>query len=248
MTTAVQAYSPRITGAELPRNGKPLLIVSYTVQGKGDGDYQAVLQGEKPFVETDWLRQNGTITPEMLKLLVPKNAVGPLNAGNIYVWTDPNHNYSEGLRMLRWDFRDRGRPFLYSNREPEGRGSIWGVLLGSVAEGGGRLKIDGVDYYVQPEITLRGKNLWEMRVYAQDNGMIHSLSPAVNAAARFTRAEDPDKGWVRSEVERFEKNRTDLKEVHVEDMYRQLRDCIWKSSVVIAGEMLAWPIMLSQEP
>ena len=111
MVTAVQAYSPRITGAELPRSGKPILITSYKVEDRGNGRYKAVLQGDKPFVEVDWRSQNGTITPEMLKLLVPQDAVRPLKAGNTYVWTDSNPDYSEGLRRLRWDFWLRGGRF-----------------------------------------------------------------------------------------------------------------------------------------
>lgn len=247
MATALQAYSPRITGAELPRSGKPIVIVSYKVQDKGNGNYQAVLHGEKPFVEIDWPRQDGTITPEMLSLLVPQDAVRPLNADDTYVWTDSNPYCSEGLRRLLWDFRRRERPVLYSGWVPEFRVSNWGALLGSAAEGGDRLKIDGIEYFVQPEVALRGKNLWEMGLYAQDNGMIHSLSPAVNAAAKFTMPENPDREWVRSEVERFEKNNAGLKERQVNDRYKQLKDHIWKSYAVIAGEMLAWPIMLSQE-
>ena len=247
MATALQAYSPRITGGELPRNGKPIVIVSYMVQDRGNGNYKAVLQGEKPFVEMNWPRQDGTITPEMLSLLVPQAMVRPLNADNTYVWTDSNPNYSEGLRRLRWVFGGRVRPGLGSVGGPEVRVSGGGALLGSAAEGGDRLQIDGIDYFVQPEVALRGKNLWEMGLYAQDNGMIHSLSPAVIAAAKFTMPERPDRKWVRSEVERFEANKAGLKERDVQDRYKQLRDHIWKSYAVIAGEMLAWPIMLSQE-
>ncbi len=247
MTTALQAYSPRITGAELPRNGKPIVIVSYKVQDSGNGNYQAVLQGKKPFVEIDWRRQNGTITSDMLNLLVPQDVVRPLNADNTYVWTGSNPNYSEDLRRLLWDFGVRGWPILISIWVPEGRGSYGGTLLGSATEGGDRLKIDGIDYFVQPEVGLRGKNLWEMRLYSQDNGMIHFLSPTVHTVARFTRAERPDRKWVRSEVERSEKNKAGLKERQVEDGYKQLRDHIWKSYAIIAGEMLAWPILLSQE-
>ena len=240
MATALQAYSPRITGGELPRNGKLIVIVSYKVQDNGNGDYQAVLQGEKPFVEMNWPRQDGTITPGMLSLLVPQAVVRPLNADNTYVWTNSNPNYSEGLRRLRWGFRGRERPYLISYWGPEAGLSYWGALLGSVAEGGDRLKIDGIDYFVQPEVALRGKNLWEMGLYAQDNGMIHSLSPAVNAAAKFTMPERPDGKWVRSEVER-----SGLNERQVKDGYNQLRDHIWKLYAVVAGEMLACPIMLS---
>lgn len=247
MTTAIQAYSPRITGVELPRNGKPILITNYKVQDRGNGNYQAVLQGDKSFAEIDWLRQNGTITPEMLNLLLPQDAVGSLNANNTYVWTDSNHNYSEGLRRLRWGFGVLEGPGLVSDGGPGGRGSGRGALLGSTAEGGDRLKINGIDGYVQPEVALRGNNLWEIRLYAQDNGMIHSLSPAVNTAARFTMPERPDKQWVRDEVERFEKNKVGLKERQVEARYRQLRDHIWKSYAVVTGEMLAWPFVLSQE-
>ena len=118
--------------------------------------------------------------------------------------------------------------------------------MGSAAECGDRLKISRVDYFVQPEVALRGKNLWEIRLDSQD-GMIHALSPQVNSVARFTMREKPDRVWVRSEVERFEKNGTGLKERQVEERYNQLRDHIWKSYAVISGEMLAWPIMLRQE-
>ncbi len=247
MVTTVQAYSPRITGEELPRNGKPILITSYTVQDKGNGNYQAVLQGERPF-EVDWPRQNGTITPEMLGLLVPQDAVTPLNAGNTYVWTDSNPNYSEGLRRLHWVFRVRERPLLDSDWVPEGRDSYRGALLGSVAEDGNRLKIGGVDYLVQPEVALRGKNLWEISLYAQGNGMLHLLSPQVNTIAKFTQPENPDNQWVRSEVERFERNGSGLKEKQVKGSYRELRDGIWKSYAVIAKGILAWPIASEERP
>lgn len=244
MTLQTALYSPRITGAELPRNGNPIVILSYKVQDKGNGNYQAVLQGKNPFVEMDRLRQNGTIEPQMLNLLVPQDAVKPLNADNTYVSTDSNSNYSEGLRRLLWIFRYRERPYLVSDWEPEIRDSGVGALLGSVDEGDDRLKIQGIDYFVQPEVALRGKNLWEMGIYAQDNNMIHFLSPAVNAAAKFTRAKNPGKKWVRSEVERFGKNGAGLTERQVKDSYNQLRNHVWSSYAVIAGEMLAWPIVL----
>lgn len=119
-------------------------------------------------------------------------------------------------------------------------------MLGRVAEGEGRIKIPNVGYFVQPEVARRGEDLWETQLYVQDKGLINSDEQNVNRIAAFTQPKEPNKQWVRSEVERFEKGEG-LKEKQVRDAYIGLRDGIWKSYWVRSSGILAWPRMLSQE-
>ncbi|MBI2547278.1 MAG: hypothetical protein HYW23_02420 [Candidatus Aenigmarchaeota archaeon] len=249
MATAVQSYSPRITGAELPRNGSPIIISSYRVDdvNRANRDYRINLEGmDNPFKQVNWVRQNGTITPEMMNLLVPRDAVKPLKADNTYVWTNSNPELYEGLRALIWGFGGRERPDLDSGREPEYGYSDRGSVLGSVAEGEGRIKIPGIGYFVQPEVALRGEDLWETQLYVQKNGLVNSDEQDVNRIAAFVQPEEPSKQWMGDEVKRFESGEG-LKEKQVRDAYRGLRDGIWKSCWVRSSGILAWPTMPSRE-
>lgn len=118
MATQTQLYSARITGAELPRDGSPILISNYTVEPvrRADRDYRISLKGiEKPFSKANWMTQNGTITHAMLDLLVPQDALKSLRADNTYVWANPDPNLYEGLRTLDWGFGGRVRPALVSD-------------------------------------------------------------------------------------------------------------------------------------
>jgi len=129
MVNATQLYSPRITGIELPRSGRPLLIVNYRVAGTADNP-QIELDGvNNPLKEVDWMRKNGTITPQMKQLLDAERST--------CVYT----KYIEGLGALWWYFWDRERPVLVSGFVPWDWDFDGGSLLGSVVEGDGRIKI-----------------------------------------------------------------------------------------------------------
>jgi len=249
MATQTQLYSARIAGAELPRDGSPILISNYTVEpvNRANRDYGINLNGMgASFKQVNWLSENGAITPAMLDLLVPQDARKPLRADKTFAWTNPNSDYAEGLRALIWLFRGRERSVLNSYWGPCDRISYWGSLLGSVAEGAGRLKIGGVDYFVQPAVAQRGEDLWETQLYAKESVLVNFSAQNVSRIAAFTQPEEPSKQWLRSEVERFEKNEG-LKERQVRDAYKSLQGDIWKSYWVRSSEILAWPIYLSRK-
>lgn len=242
MSTLAQPkmYSQRIVGSELPKEGNPILISNYKVTDIGNKDYRIGLDGmQNPFIQINWPRENGKMSVELAKVL---------GAGaDTYVYTDSDSEYCEGLRRLDWGFWVRLRLVLYSFRLPWDRGSALGSLLGSVVEGEGRIKIPGVDFYVQPEVALRGKDLWETQLYAQDNSLINSSAPDANAIVRFVKPKEPDEQWLESEVERFRNNGENLGRSKVADLYEQLREDIWEKHWVRSREILAWSTMLAEE-
>lgn len=249
MLTQVQLYSPRITGAELPQERKPILIVIYKVVDRGNGNYEINLSGTKePFIQTNWLRDDRgfglqPITPEMAQLLEA--------LGNTWVATGSDLVHDEGLRVLEWGFAIPERyvivPGLSSYYTPLDRNDRTGSFLGSAIERDDWFKIPGVDYFVQPELARRGENLYETQLYVQNQGLINSSSPNVNRIRKFILPKNPNDQWVREEVERFERNGQNLKEREVIEAYRQLRDHLSDGDKMItysvrASEILAWPI------
>ncbi|MBI2547464.1 MAG: hypothetical protein HYW23_03395 [Candidatus Aenigmarchaeota archaeon] len=233
---SLQVYSPRITGLKLPildnPSPDPLYIVDYRVAGTADNP-QIDLKGVKgPLRDIDWVARGFTTTPQMRQLL----NVDP----NTYVNRNTNPEDAEGLRALRWNFKAYRMMVMLSVAGPWDSNPYWGSLLGSVVEGKSRLKIHGIDYFVQPEVARRGETLWQTQLYVQANGMINSDAKAVNTIYRFTRPENPDPKWVRSEVERMEKNEG-LKEKQVRNLYRQLSQHMLVDFVVRSREILAWP-------
>ena len=97
-------------------DSKSYMMTDYKVDPKEDKFESA------PPVPVNWMRQTGTITPEMAQLLGADD--------NTYVWTSPDPKLYDGLRALGWDFRSPEWPGLYSDFEPRDRNSYWGSLLG----------------------------------------------------------------------------------------------------------------------
>ncbi len=95
--------------------------------------------------------------------------------------------------------------------------------------------IQGVEYSIIPEVSLRGKNLFEVQLYAQDNGLVVLPSTDVNRVAKAVQRDKPNGDFIR-----YARDHTDLNEKDVNDAYRQLHDGIWQRYRVRAREILMW--------
>ena len=90
--TAGYSYSPRITGVELPQDGRPIVIRNYRIIVKEDNDYEIRLSSVNDFVQVDWPKKSGRITGKTARLLgVPNHTI---------VITDSNIISDQGLRVL----------------------------------------------------------------------------------------------------------------------------------------------------
>lgn len=97
------------------------------------------------------------------------------------------------------------------------------------------LPVQGVEYLIIPEVSQRGKNLFETQLYAQDNGLVVLSSLEVNRAARAVQTENPNRDFVR-----YARDRTNLSDKDVADAYGQLHDGIWNRYWVRARDVLMW--------
>jgi len=256
MVYQVSSYSSRIVGAALPTEGKSILISGFTVVDdlssrhtefnvdltsrykpfdvdEEDHNYTIGLYDiQNPFEQINWLRRNGTITPEM----VEKLGANP----NTNVFSNPNPSLYEGLRTLLLGFNDAGGSVLDSLCGPEYKNHKIRSLLGSIYEGDNRLKIPNVAYYIDPKVMGQG-DWWETQLFVGNRGLINSSARDVYATVEFLMPKEPSKEWLRGEVSRFERNGTDLTEAHLRELYKELRDGImvhW----IMPREILAWPL------
>lgn len=247
MSTQVHPYSRRITGAELPAEEKSILIVRYKVIDRGNRDYEISLKDlQDPFVPINtFIQENGTITPKMAQLMeTPTDTTVVITPFDFY----------EGLRIFQWrfDYGGRKRHLLLDRTPWDG----WdkapyfhrGLLLGSIAEGDGRLKIPDVPYFVQSTYGLfaNNENLWGMQLYLQPRGLIISSGVYVNRIAKFLLPPNPDEQWVRSEVERFERNGENLSDEKVIELYEELSRSVWNTNgYIMSNDILAFPSLSS---
>ncbi|MBI3412777.1 MAG: hypothetical protein HY051_01710 [Candidatus Aenigmarchaeota archaeon] len=108
--------------------------------------------------------------------------------------------------------------------------------------------IQGVELPIIPDVSLRGKNLYEAQLHAQNNGLAILGSPDINTVARAVRPKRPSKKFIG-----YAREKTDLGDKDVTDAYGQLHDQIWKQCWVRAREILvrqspAYPRIISGEP
>ena len=232
MATEIHPYSPKITGAGLPTDEKPILIVNYRFTEREEG-YEINLAGVKdPFVSIDWPKEDGEITLELAKSLGAWK--------NTDVKTNSNPEYFEGLRVIHLGYRGKGM-VLDSRYPPELWVSGVGSLLGSETEDGSRIKIPGIGYFIQPEVALTYKNFSETAEYIKGSGSVVLSLGEVYNVVRFARLRNPPEQWVKSEVQRFERNGQDPGERQLREWYRQLRDGL-RSYRVRVRDILAWSL------
>lgn len=97
------------------------------------------------------------------------------------------------------------------------------------------LPIQGIEYLIIPEVSLRGKNLFETQLYAQGNGLVVLSSSDIIKVARAVHAKNPGRDFTR-----YARDRTNLNDKDVADAYRQLHDDIRNRYWVRAREVLMW--------
>lgn len=100
------------------------------------------------------------------------------------------------------------------------------------------IPIPGTEYEVLLEVASRGMSLWEIQLYAQDNGLEVLSSADVNTVARAVKS-DPSKSAINLAIDR----NPDLSPNTVRDAYRQLKEQIHdydKGFWITANEILMW--------
>jgi hypothetical protein len=228
-------YSRRIIGAELPKEGRVILISNYRIFDKGERNYVVDLKGiENPFVQVD-LPIGGGVSPGLAKTL----GVDP----GTHVCTGLDPRYWEGLRTLHFYFRDLEKPILDLSREPWAKFSYWGYMFGSKSEGEGRLKIPGTSCFADPYVWSSGdKDFFETALSTQGSDISILGGKDVNVVGRFVYPRLPNNKWLERELERFKLNKEDMSRKQLLVKLNQLSTGL-DDYVIRSREILAWPIM-----
>ncbi len=207
--------------AEIPVNGKPVLVRDYRVERLGD-DAMIVLQGRSPYAGVDWPASDSAITPKMAALLDTNDA---WVASYTHQLDMHGHTGLNALNLVCLDGSDAalfGHKLLVRTTNLTNHYTT-GWLVGSQTDGDGRLQIPGIRYSVRPEVMRESGNFLEISRGIRNRGMVHASSRDVNAALRFTAPEKPEERWLASEVARFERAGEGLKEQQVAERYQELR-------------------------
>lgn len=97
------------------------------------------------------------------------------------------------------------------------------------------LPVQGVEYLMIPEVSQRGKNLFETQSYAQDNNLVVLTSSDINRVAKAVQSDKPGRDFTR-----YARDRTNLNDKDVADAYGQLHDGVWNQYRVRARDVLMW--------
>ena len=237
-STRPYLYSQRIIGAELPREGKPILISNYTISDRGDKDYVIDLSAaEKPFVQVNQTL-GAELSPDLARALGVEN--------DTYVCSGSNPKYWEGLRTVHFYVKDYEKPVLDLAREPWSRFYYWKYLFGSVDESRGCLKIPGCRCYVDPHLWMSDKSWFENVLSTQGSDSQILSAPDIKATVTFAYLKNLDKEWLESEFNRFRDSGEGLTRDQIVEKFKHLKAEL-DLSVIRSREILAWPIASVQD-
>jgi hypothetical protein len=226
-------YSSKIVGAELPREGKPILISDYKVIDRGYRDYSIDLSGlRNPFVQVNQ-SIGGKLSPDLAKLL-------GVDVGT-YLCTGSDAKFWEGLRTVHFYVKDRAKPTLDLARDPTSGPYYWKYLFGSVKEGDGRIGIPGVSCYVVPHVWEGTKDWFETALSTYGGDLSILSAPDVSATLNFVYLKNLDNDWLESEYRRFRGYGERLSRDEIAEKFRSLQSDL-EPSVIRTRELLAWPI------
>ena len=225
-------YSQRIVGAELPKQGKPILISSYKISDRGDNNYIIDLKGlQNSFVQVD-LPIGGGPSPDFAMILGVDV--------DTHVCTGLDSRPWEGLRTVHFYFRNQEKQILDLARDPWAKEPYWSFMFGSVDEGEGRLRIPGVSCYVDPYVWSGERDFFETVLSLQGSDLQILSGADVNRVGRFVYPRGPSNEWLQDELERFKRNREDMDRDQLLERLKQLRTG-FHDRVIRSREILAWP-------